>query len=110
MYTEITIGNENYKLRLTTRNLIEVEKALGHNPLQMFMEIDNDVLPKLSDIAVLLHYSLQTFHHGISLEKTYDLIDKYLEDKTIWELVPVLLDVFKECGFVEKDADGDSKN
>lgn len=110
MYTELKIGNETYKLRLTTRSLVELEKALGANPLQMFMGIDNDILPKVGDIAILLHQSMQSFQHGISLEKTYDLIDTYLEDNTLWDIIPVILDLFKACGFIQRDTEENSKN
>lgn len=111
MYTELTIGKETYKLRLTTRSLVELEKTLGCNPIQMFMGIDNDVLPKLGDIIAILHQSLQALQHGISLDKTYDLMDEYLSDHTVWDIIPVFIDVFKDCGFMEKDsAEGESKN
>ena len=37
MYTELAIGNDSYKLRLTTKNAIALEKALGHSPLNMLI-------------------------------------------------------------------------
>lgn len=105
MFTELQIGNETYKLRLTTRSLVELEKSLGYNPLQMFMQIDSDVLPKVTDIVALLHASMQALQHGISIDKTYDLLDEYLAEHTLWDIIPVVMDVFKECGFIERDAE-----
>lgn len=109
MFTELQIGTETYKLRLTTRSLVELEKSLGYNPLQMFMGIDDNILPRVADIARLLHASMQSLQHGISMEKTYDLLDEYLVDHTLWDIIPVVMDVFKECGFIERD-ESSSKN
>lgn len=105
MYTELQIGNETYKLRLTTRSLVDLEERLGYNPLQMFMQIDADILPKVKDIATLLHASMQSLQHGITLDKIYDLLDEYLAEHTLWDIIPVLMDVFKECGFIERDTE-----
>jgi hypothetical protein len=103
LYTELNIGNETYKLRLTTRTSVALEKALGYNPLTMFMGMDNGDMPKLTDMLIILHSMLQALHHGITLDKTYDLFDTYVEDgHNIFDLVPVFIEVFQDSGYMSK--------
>lgn len=103
MFTELTIGNETYKLRLTTRTSVSLEKALGYNPLTMFMAMDNGNMPKMTDMLIILHAMLQSMHHGISLDKTYDLFDDYVADgHNLFDLVPVFIEVFQESGYMSK--------
>lgn len=110
MYTEWTVGDHVYKLRLTTQGVVQLEQMLGANPLQIFMGIDEDVLPKMSDLMTVLHRVLQPYNHGISLADTYDIFDDYIKDgHIVWDIIPVIVDVFKEAGFLPKD-EADSKN
>lgn len=103
MFTELTIGNEIYKLRLNTRASISLEKALGYNPISMFMAIDSGEMPRLGDMLVMLHAMLQPLHHGITLDKTYDLFDAYVADgHNLFDLVPVFIEVFQESGYMAK--------
>ena len=103
MFTELNIGNETYKLRLTTRTSIALEKALGYNPLSMFMAMDEGSMPKLTDMLIILHSMLQAMHHGITLDKTYDLFDIYVADgHNLFDLVPVFIEVFQESGYMAK--------
>lgn len=111
MYTEFTVGDHTYKLRLTMQGIVNLEKELGFTPLQVFMNIDDNVLPKVSDLAVILRQMLQPYNHGINLNDTYDIVEKYVEDgHTLWDLIPVLLEVFKDAGFLPKEEVDDSKN
>ena len=36
MYLDFSAGNKDYKLRLTTRGLVALEKQLGCNPIGIF--------------------------------------------------------------------------
>lgn len=110
MYTEFTAGSRTYKLELTTRGLVQLEKDLGYNPLQMFMGIDADILPKISDMAHVLHRSITTFNHGITYDDTFDILDAFIKDgNTAWDIIPVLIGVFQEAGFMPKE-EGSPKN
>lgn len=115
MFTELIINGESYKLRLTTKSSIALERALGYNPISMLMEIDNGTMPKLADILVMLHSMLQTYHHGYSLEKVYDLFDEYVGDgHSMFDLIPVFVEVFQQSGYLStktnKDEDKLEKN
>lgn len=103
LYTELVIGNETYKLRLNTRASIALEKTLGKSPLAVFMEIDNGEMPKLTDMLAILQACLQPYHHGFTMDKTYDLFDQYIADgKTLFDLIPVFIEVFQESGYISK--------
>lgn len=113
MYTEFTVGEKTYKLELNNRAVLQLERELGYNPLQMFMGIDEDVLPKLGDMLHVLHRSMTAYNHGISFDDTADILEDYFKDgKTLWDLIPVLITVFQEAGFLPKneEPDADSKN
>jgi hypothetical protein len=101
MFTEIIIGGNSYKLRLTTKASVALEKALGYNAISMFMDIDNGVMPKLSDILIVLHAMLQTYNHGCSMEKVYELFDQYVaEGHNMYDLIPMFVEVFQESGYM----------
>lgn len=109
-YTEMEAGGRTYRLRLTTQGIVALEKELGCNPLQMFMGIDEDKLPKLTEIIALLHQTLQPLEHGITKNDTYEIFDAFLADgHTMWDMIPVLIEVFQNAGFLPKD-EADSKN
>lgn len=104
LYTELMIGGESYKLRLTTKTSIALEKALGYNPISMLMEIDNGKMPKMGDVLIMLQVMLQTYHHGMNMDKVYDLFDRYVADgKSMFDLIPVFIEVFQESGYISQN-------
>lgn len=103
MYTELIIGGESYKLRLTTQASIAMEKALGYNPITMLMAIDEGQMPKMTDVLIMLQAMLQPFHHGYTMDKVYALFDKYVADgHNMFDLIPVFIEVFQESGYISK--------
>lgn len=101
MFTELIINGESYKLRLTTKTSVGLEKALGYNAISMFMDIDKGLMPKLNDILIVLHAMLQTYNHGITMEKVYDLFDAYVEDgHNMYDLIPLFVEVFQASGYM----------
>lgn len=101
MYTELIIGGDTYKLRLTTRASVALEKALGYNPISMLMEIDEGKMPKMGDCLIILQAMLQTYHHGYNIDKVYELFDKFVEDgKSLFDLIPVFVEVFQQSGYI----------
>ena len=106
MFYELVIGDTVYKLRLTTRALLQIEKNLGYNPIQMFMNIGRNNIPKLSEIMIILNGMLSSLQHGITLEKTYDIFDKYTEEgHTQFDLIPIFMEVFTMSGFMSSADD-----
>ena len=113
LYTIFSVGETEYKCRLNTKGLIELEKKLGSNPLGIFLNVSNNELPKLSDLMFVLHASLQSYNHGISLDDTYSIYDTYIEEgNTFMDFIPVVMDIYKVSGLFqeEKTAEDSGKN
>lgn len=108
-YVDFTTGNREYKLRLTTRNIIALEKKLGCNPLSIFGS--GDTIPTITTMVNILHMALQPLNHGITLEDAYDIFDTWLADgHTMTEFLPVILDVYRASGLIGKSENGEEKN
>lgn len=112
MYVDFKAGNNDYKLRLATRNVVGLEKAIGCNPLSIFGA--GDKIPPVTQMVTILWYSMQKYHHGITLEKAYDIFDEYLEDgKSMTDFIPVIIEIFKVSGLMHNDSqkeDTEEKN
>lgn len=109
-YINFEVGNETYKLRLSTRNIVALEKQLGCNPLGIFG--DGETVPTITVMVSVLHASLQQLNHGISLNDAYDIFDRYIADgHSSVDFIPVIIDVYKASGIIPKDSgEGEEKN
>ena len=105
LYTTITIDGVDYKARLNDKACVDLEKKLGTNPLNIFAKIaDNGNIPDLGVLITMLQASLTAYNHGITMDKTYELYDKFVDEgHTLMDLVPILLDVFKVSGFFKEE-------
>ena len=107
-YVEFHAGNKDYKLKLNTRNTISLEKQLGCNPIAIFGS--GDTIPTITVMVRILHASLQSFEHGITLDDAYDIFDQWLEDGHVMtDFITVIIDIYKASGIM-KDTEGNSKN
>ena len=103
LFYDFEAGNKTYKLRLSTRNIVALEKQLGCNPLGIFK--DDNTLPTVSEMVTILFNSLQQFNHGISMNDAYDIFDAYLADgHSMTDFIPVILEVYKVSGIIKEDA------
>jgi hypothetical protein len=99
LYFDFNAGNKAYKLRLNTRNVVELERRLGCNPLAIFG--NGDTLPTVTAMATILFCSLQQYHHGITLDAAFDIFDEWLADgNTLTDFIPVILEVYKVSGII----------
>lgn len=103
-YVELKIGENEYKLKMKTRQVVALEKSLGKSPLNILMETQDGVLPSIEDMLMILAASLQQYHHGFDLDKVYDLYDEFVEDgNTMLELIPIIIDVLSVSGYIKMD-------
>ena len=111
LYTNFTVNNIDYKLRLGAKDAVALEKKLGTNPLNVFMKIaQTQSLPELETLIIMLQYSMQKYNHGITLEEAYDIYDKFVDEgHNMMDLVPVLMDAFKVSGLIPEEEE-DEKN
>lgn len=106
LYAIWSVGDRDYKCRLTARACVDLEKKLGENPLNVFIKIasENGALPSIGDLITILHASLQSMEHGITLDKAYELYDQYVDEgHTLTELIPLILEIFKVSGFFNEE-------
>lgn len=114
LYIDFEAGNKAYKLRLTTKSIVELEKKLGCNPLMIFGA--GDRIPPLTEMIAILHASLQHFHHGLTVADTYNIFDAFLYgdeetgegSHTQTDFIPYIVDIYKQAGIMPKGED--SKN
>lgn len=109
-YINFEVGNETYKLRLSTRNIVLLEKTLGCNPLNIFG--NGETVPTITVMVAVLHASLQQYNHGITMNDAFDIFDNYLADgHSTVDFIPVILDIYKASGIIPKDnKEADEKN
>lgn len=114
MYFDFEAGNNVYKLRLNTRNTVNLEKHLGCNPVMVFG--NGDRVPTVTQMVAILNYSLQSYHHGITMDKAYDIFDAYLADgHAMTDFIPVIVGIYKASGLMksadmDEDEDTEEKN
>ena len=102
MYVDFTAGNEQYKLRLNTRNIVALEKQLGCNPLSIFG--NGDHVPTVTVMVGILHASLQAYHHSITLDKAFDIFDAWLSDgNAMTDFLAVIVELYQVSGLFNKD-------
>lgn len=106
MYVDFTAGGKDYKLRLTTRDIVSLEKQLGCNPLAIFG--NGDTLPSVTTMVQILHASLQNMQHGITIADAYSIFDDYLADgNTMTDFLPVIIEIYKVSGLIKKETESE---
>ena len=109
MYLDFTAGNKDYKLRLSTRNTVMLEKQLGCNPLATFGS--GDTIPTITQMVNILYASLIQYNHGITLNDAYDIFDAYLADgHTMTDFIQVIVDIYKTSGLIKAEGTEEEKN
>ena len=106
MYYDFKAGNKEYKLRLSTRAIVALEKTIGCNPLMIFG--NGDTVPTITVMVAILHASLQQMNHGITLNDAYDIFDEYLADGNApTDFIQVILDIYQVSGLIPREAEAE---
>lgn len=109
LYVDFTAGNKDYRLRLSTRNTVMLEKQLGCNPLAIFG--NGDTIPTVTTMVAILHASLQQYNHGVDMNAAFDIFDDWLADgHNMTEFIPVIIEVYKVSGLIKNDREDAEKN
>lgn len=110
LFYDFTVQDKVYKLRLTTRSIVNLEKKIGCNPLAIFGK--GDTVPTLTTMLMVFHAALQPYNHGITEGEAYDIFDNWLDDgHTLAEFVPVILEIYKVSGLIkEEETTNEEKN
>lgn len=98
-FYRLTIGDREYRLKLTTAAKIEVEDRIGCSLLEA---VDKIAYTKV--FAVTLWGALQKYQANMTLQKTYELIDAYeAEGHTLEDRVDIFLGIMKVSGFFTQE-------
>lgn len=108
MYVDFTAGNKNYRLRLNTRSLVQLEKQLGRNPVEVFANISETNLPTITDMVTILYCALQPYNHGITLDSAYNIFDDFVEDgHNPMEFITTVYEIFVASGLIPKQEENE---
>lgn len=108
LYTEFIVGDNTYKLRLNTRNIVALEKQINMGALTIFG--DGERVPTVAEMVTILNYSLQQYHHGLNINDAYNIFDEWLaQGNSATDFISVIVDVYKVSGLF-KDGGSAEKN
>jgi len=108
IYETITIGDTEYKLRITARSLVDEEKRTGKNPLAALTSAKPNEIPNPGDIIGLFFAALTPLNSNVTYNDAFDLYEEYLDDgHTYMNFVDVIINILKVSGFLEKNSDKD---
>lgn len=114
LYTTITIKDKEYKARINAKACVDLEKKLGTNPLNIFINMasgDNFIMPSLGSMLIILHAALQAYEHKITMDDVYDLYDDFVaEGHNLTDLVPIIVDIYKVSGLIPEEVETETKN
>ncbi|MDM8312832.1 DUF6096 family protein [Clostridium cadaveris] len=118
LYKILTVKEMEYKLKLTTSATICIEDKLGCNILDPILEMSSSApvdnkgninmkkvnkipIPSLKYLVTVLWGALQKYHHGMTFDKTCNLVDEYIESgKTQMDLFEFIMDLLTESGIL----------
>ena len=103
MFTTLQIKDRQYKLKLSTKNIIGLEKAIKCNPLAIFG--NGEEIPPVTTMVNILWFSLLQFNHNMGYNEACDLFDEYLEEHTMTDFISIILDIYKVSGIITKGND-----
>lgn len=109
LYYDFEADNTAYKLRLNIRNIVSLEKTLGCNPLMVFGT--GDRVPTVTEMVAILHHSLQAYHHGITMDATFNIFESFLNDgNDLTAFIPVIIGVYRVSGIMKPEAEHNPEN
>lgn len=102
----LNIGEREFDCRLTTREVVSLERTLGTNPLNVLMAVGEDGnLPLTGTMLVILKAAAKEDGKQLKMDDWYDLYDQYLaEGNSIANLLEVIMEIFEISGLIPKDA------
>ena len=104
LYKTLKIGDKELKLRLRSRDCVDLENKLGESPLDVLVRCSQSKMPTVGFIVETLHASLQAYEHGYGINETYDLYDEYIDNGgDLTEMLEIITAVFEVSGFFKTE-------
>ena len=101
-FIKLDIKNKKYDLRITTRDIVNLEDELGYNPLKIFANLKvNDTVP-IKSLVLVFQYAVSTKNKAYTIDEAYDLFDEWIAcGHSYAEFVNIVIDLFKESGLIQ---------
>lgn len=92
------VGDEEYKLKLTTSAITKLEQEFKTNLMNIMM---SNSIPSLFIMLKIVHAAMQKFNHNIKEKDVQELFDRYLDEggSQTEFLTDVILPVYQASGF-----------
>lgn len=109
MYYTFEVNGETYRLKLATKDLLDIEKKLGMNPVMLFG--NGNRIPTITELITIIACSFNKYNHGISENDTLDIIDKWLDSgHTFEDMIKVVVEIYKVSGLYKEKKEENEKN
>ena len=111
MYKEWVVGENSYKLKLSTAAIVDLEAKLNR-PLITIFGYDKVEIPTIKTMALVLQAAIG-YEKQISMSNVYSLIDAFFEEgKKLADLTEVIRGLFVVSGLIEDESveNEDEKN
>jgi len=99
----LTVGEAEYRLRLTATAIKSIEKKLGQ---PLFTAVENMQDDFIDTVATIFWGAMQPMNANFPFEKAYDLIDQYIDEgNSVEDLMMEIKGLFEASGFFSKGQD-----
>lgn len=99
-FTTFCAGGEEYKLRLTASSIMQIEKKLGKSIFEALEQIKTNMV---ETVVTILWGALQPMNANMSLEKSYEIFDRYIDEgNSMEDFMQVISRLFEASGFFKK--------
>lgn len=101
-YYELQVGETTYKLKLTARELVKLEKSIGGSPINLFMKMNQEQsMPELDGMLLILHHAIVSYQKNVDV---YELFDNFVDEGgDLTKLIEILVEVMKVSGLFPKE-------
>lgn len=95
------VNGIDYKLKLTTQSIINLEDKIGTNLLNVISSTENGKIPPLKIMLLIAHQAMQKYEHGIKEDKVIELFDRYQDEggTQMTFMTDVFFPVYQVSGF-----------
>ncbi|MDU4320125.1 MAG: DUF6096 family protein [Clostridium paraputrificum] len=92
------VGDEEYKLKLKTSTLCDLEEKLGTSLMNV---LGNGNMPALKIMLTITHYAMKDYNANIKFKDVQDIFDKYVDEggSQLEFFTKVIMDIYKVSGF-----------
>ena len=103
-YTIWKVDVKEYKLKLSTSEIVNLESKLRVNLLTVVSNAEEGALPPLKVMLLITHGALKKFQHSIKEDDVITMFDKYCEEggTQMSFMTDVFLPIYQVSGFFSR--------